>query len=303
MHEGLQKLWVVVGPTASGKTALAIQLAERCKGEVVSADSVQIYRHFDIGSGKPSREELARVRHHLIGDVDPTTDIDASTFATMADTAIDDIVTRGKQPIVCGGTFLWVRALLFGLAKAPPADASIRAEHKNFVEQFGRAALHAKLEHVDSESFRRLNPNDFVRVSRALEVMELTGKALSDFQSDHGFRTPRYDYRLIGVGLTAEELTARISKRVQGMLEQGWENEVSSLLARGYADTRPMASVGYRQVADNVRSGSPMARAELLEAIVRVTRVFARRQRTWLRDEPVQWLASAHGVEELLDWA
>ncbi len=218
----------------------------------------------------------------------------------MADRAIEDIVARGKQPIVCGGTFLWVRALLFGLAKAPPADSNVRTAHKAFVEEFGRAALHAKLQSVDPESYRRLNANDFVRVSRALEVVELTGKALSEFQADHGFKTPRYHFRLIGVRLTAEELTARIATRVRSMLELGWEAEVRQLLAQGYGDTRPMASVGYRQVAENVRAEVPMDRDALLEAVVRVTRVFARRQRTWLRDEPVQWLAPGTDLDESL---
>jgi tRNA dimethylallyltransferase len=302
MRDSLVKVWVVVGPTASGKTALAIELAERCNGEVVNADSVQIYRHFDIGSGKPSAEELARVRHHLIGEVDPKQEVDASRYADLADACIADITRRSKQAIVCGGTFLWVRALLFGLAKAPPADASIRAQHTSFVEQFGRAALHAKLEVPDPESFRRLKPNDFVRVSRALEVLELTGTPLSDFHAEHGFKTPRYDFKLVGVQLTPEELTNRIQARVRGMLEMGWEDEVKDLLAQGYGQTRPMASVGYRQVANNLTSATPLNRSDLFHAVVRVTRIFARRQRTWLRDEPVQWLPPFSRIENLNPW-
>lgn len=285
----LQKLWVVVGPTASGKTALAIELAEQLNGEIVGADSVQIYRHFDIGSGKPSAEELARVPHHLIGVVDPAEDIDASRFAELADAAIADIVARGKVPIVCGGTFLWVRALLYGLVKAPPGNDAIRQEHARFVEAHGRAALHARLRETDPHSFARLNPNDFVRVSRALEVLELTGAPLSQLQAEHGFRHPRYDFQMTGVRHTADELTARITRRVTAMLEQGWEDEVRHLLSQGYADTRPMASVGYRQVALAVTSNAPPSRAQLCEEVVKVTRIFARRQRTWLREQPVLW--------------
>jgi tRNA dimethylallyltransferase len=299
MGEALEKLWVVVGPTASGKTALAIELAERCNGEVVSADSVQIYRYFDIGSGKPSAEELTRVPHHLIGEIEPTQDIDASTFAALADARINDILARGKRPIVCGGTFLWVRALLFGLAEAPPADAALRAQHAAFVAQFGRAALHSKLQNTDPESFRRLNPNDFVRVSRALEVLELSGRTLSEFHAVHGFRTPRYASQLVGLRLSPDELTTRIYARVRLMLEAGWESEVLELLARGYESTRPMSSVGYRQVAESLKAPSPMSRQELLDAVVRVTRIFARRQRTWLRDQPVHWLTPGAGTSEL----
>lgn len=258
-------------------------------GEIVGADSVQIYRHFDIGSGKPSAEELARVPHHLIGVVDPTEDIDASRFAELADQAIADIVARGKTPIVCGGTFLWVRALLYGLVKAPPGDDAIRQHHAEFVEANGRAALHERLRETDPESFARLNPNDFVRVSRALEVLELTGAPLSQLQAEHGFRHPRYDFQMTGVRHTADELTARITRRVSTMLEQGWEDEVRHLLAQGYSETRPMASVGYRQVALAVTSEAPPTRAQLCEEVVKVTRIFARRQRTWLREQPVIW--------------
>lgn len=297
--EGMKKpeLWVVVGPTASGKTALAIDIAERVNGEVVSADSVQIYRYFDIGSGKPSAEELARVPHHLIGAVEPTDDIDASRFADLADVAIADITGRGKVPVVCGGTFLWARALLYGLAKAPPGNEEIRKEHSRFVELHGRAALHERLRESDPESYLRLNPNDFVRVSRALEVLELTGATLSQLQAEHGFRTARYDFRLVGIRHSAEELTARITRRVTAMLEQGWEDEVRGLLARGFGETRPMTSVGYRQVSLAVSSANAPTRSELRDEIVKVTRVFARRQRTWLREQAVRWLADGEPFE------
>ncbi len=285
------KIWVVVGPTASGKTALAIDIAAQVNGEIIGADSVQIYRYFDIGSGKPSADELTQVPHHLIGVVEPAEEIDASRFAELADDVIADVTARGKTPVICGGTFLWVRALLYGLVKAPPGNEAIRREHALFVEQNGRAALHELLRERDPQSHTRLNPNDFVRVSRALEVLELTGAPLSRLQAEHGFRTPRYEFELVGIQHSAEELTARITRRVANMLEQGWEAEVRSLLERGYGQTRPMASVGYRQVALAVQAPEPPTRSELLDEVVRVTRVFARRQRTWLREQPVRWLA------------
>lgn len=292
-----RQLWVVVGPTASGKTALALELAERLQGEIVGADSVQIYRHFDIGSGKPSASELAHVAHHLVGVVEPTEEIDASRFAELADRAIEDIIARGKTPIVCGGTFLWVRALLHGLVKAPPANEEIRRQHARFVESHGRLALHERLRELDPESHARLNPNDFVRVSRALEVLELSGAPLSQLQAEHGFRTPRYAFRLFGVKHTPEQLTERITQRVAGMLEQGWEDEVRELLRRGFGETRPMASVGYRQVALAVQATDAPSRAELLQEVVKVTRIFARRQRTWLREQPVHWLEPGRRLE------
>src|SRR3954447_25898567 len=178
-------LWVVVGPTASGKTSLAIELCEKYDGEIVSADSVQVYRHFEVGTGKPSAEERARARHHLIDVIEPSEPMDAARFADLAELAIADIRARGKRPIVCGGTFLWVRALIHGLVPAPPADAGLRARHQARVNDVGRAGLHADLARVDPEAARRLAPNDFVRVSRALEVFELTGVRMSDWQAEH----------------------------------------------------------------------------------------------------------------------
>jgi len=188
-HPG--ELLALVGATASGKTALAVALAERLGGEVVSADSVQIYRGFDVGSGKPDADELARAPHHLVSAVDPLEHVDAAVWADRAARAVDEIRARGRVPILCGGTFLWVKALLFGLAEAPPADARLRARHRAIAERDGRAGLHARLAAVDAESAERLHPYDFVRVSRALEVFELTGRPMSAWQREHAFARTR----------------------------------------------------------------------------------------------------------------
>lgn len=286
-----EPLWVVVGPTASGKTSLAIELCEAHEGEIVSADSVQVYRHFDIGSGKPSAEERARARHHLIDVIEPHEPMDAARFAELAELAISDIRARGKRPIVCGGTFLWVRALIHGLVPAPPADAELRARHQTRVDEAGRAGLHQDLSRVDPEAAQRLAPNDFVRVSRALEVHELTGVTMTQWQAQHGFKTERHPARLLGVKREKDELDRLIAARVNGMLRAGWVEEARALLERGFADTRPFAAVGYKQVALAVQSGAAIDLVELELQIYRATRVFARRQRTWLRDQPVEWLA------------
>jgi tRNA dimethylallyltransferase len=290
----LPRLIAIVGPTASGKTDLACSLAERHDGEVVSADSVQIYRYFDIGSGKPTVEERRGIPHHLLDAVAPDEPMDASVFAASATRHIDAILARGRLPIVCGGTFLWMKALLYGLAPAPPKDEAIRERHKQVVEAHGRAALHGRLREVDPAAHARLNPNDTVRVSRALEVYELTGESLTSFQSKHGFSTPRYRVEMVGVEWPAEALKQRIERRVREMLERGWLKEVEDLLARGYAETRPMSSVGYAQVSAALCSSEPLDREALVQAISRVTRIFSRRQRTWLRDRDVRWLAPEH---------
>jgi tRNA dimethylallyltransferase len=282
------ELLVVVGPTATGKTELAIQLAERLGGEVISADSVQIYREFDRGSGKPTAEERARAPHHLIDLFDPLSPIDAQRFVDLADTSITEIRARGRAPIICGGTFLWVKALLAGLAPAPPADPAVRARHAAIVQAEGRASLHAMLATVDPESAARLAPNDYVRVSRALEIHEISGRPQSAWHADHGFRVARHRARLVGVFRERDELDQRIAARTEAWLAAGWIDEVESLIARGYGDARAMGSVGYRQVHEHVEG--KLARAELGPAIVRATRIFVRRQRTWLRDQPVRWV-------------
>jgi len=276
------ELLVVVGPTASGKTELALRLAEQMNGEVIGADSVQIYRDYDIGSGKPTAEERARAPYHLISCADPLAPIDAATYAEMAERAIEDVLRRGRTPIVCGGTFLWIKSLVWGLAPAPPADMEIRKKHATFAEEKGRAALHAELAKVDPESAARLAPNDLVRVSRALEIYELSGKPQSVFFAAHGFRQEKHPAQLLAVASGRDKLDENIRKRAQRWLDSGWIEEVRALLSRGHAEARPMGSVGYKQVRAFVEG--ELREAELLESIVRATRVFARRQRTWLRD-------------------
>lgn len=287
-REKPERLLCVVGPTASGKTELAIATCEEIGGEIVSADSVQIYRGFDIGSGKPSAEERARAPHHLIDVLDPLETADAMTFAGLAERAVEDIRSRGKVPVLCGGTYFWVRALVIGLAPAPSADEAVRARHRALVEERGRAALHEELARVDPASAARLHPNDVLRVSRALEVHELSGRTMSEHHAEHGFRAHRMESAMIGVTTTSEVLTERITARARAWLERGWVEEVRDLVARGYGDTRAMASVGYKEVHAHVTGTLP--RESLLEAIVQSTRTFARKQRTWLRSAPVEWL-------------
>ena len=283
----------VVGPTASGKSALAMSLCRRLDGELVSADSVQVYRRFDIGSAKPTAAERAEVRHHLVDIFDPLDPVDVARFVQLARASIEDIVARGKRPVLCGGTFLWVRALVYGLADAPAADEGIRARHRAEAERHGRPWLHERLREVDPASHARLAPNDLVRVSRALEVYELTGKPLSALQAEHGFRSAAYDVRFVAVRRERVQLAERIEQRVTRMLEQGWLEEVRGLLADGYGKARALRSVGYRQVADALQSGAPIERAQLAASVSQATRVFVRRQLTWLRDEPVCWIDPA----------
>ncbi len=291
-------LLVIVGPTASGKTEFAVRLCEKLNGEIVSADSVQVYRYFNCGTGKPSSEECSRARHHLVDILEPLEGIDAAGWAERAEASLELVRSRGKVPIVCGGSYLWVRALLYGLVDAPAASPEIRERHRALTETEGRSALHEQLLKCDPVMGRRLNPNDFVRVSRALEVHELTGTPMSQWQAEHGFREKKHSYQLLGLHRERDELDQRIEQRTEKMLGSGWIEEVRDLIERGYGSARAMGSVGYRQLRDAVFSGH-LEPAPLHEAIVRATRVFVRRQRTWLRDEPVRWIRPA-GIDECL---
>jgi tRNA dimethylallyltransferase len=284
-------LLVIVGPTASGKTELALRLAGERPAEIVSADSVQVYRHFNVGTSKPDAEQRARAVHHLIDCIEPLEPMDAARWAELAEAAIADIRSRGKVPIVCGGSFLYIKALLFGLAPAPPADQALRRRHQERAVRDGRAVLHVELSRVDPATAARLSPNDLVRVSRALEVYELTGIPMGQWQMRHGFGERRYDAKLVGVKWPRAELDRRIYERAAVMLHQGWIAEVNQLLMAGYGAARAMRSVGYRQIAEALRAGPLTDPSDLLDSIAQKTRVFARHQRTWLRDQPVLWLS------------
>lgn len=284
-----EPLLVVVGPTGSGKSELALELASRLDGEIVSADSVQVYRHFDIGSGKLRESERRGIPHHGLDVLEPDQEIDASGFGELGNQWIQGIRARGRVPIVCGGTFLWIRALVHGLVPVPPKNEALREQHRRRVETEGRAALHAELVAVDPVAAQRLNPNDSVRVSRALEVFALTGRPLSALQAEHAFREQRHRPLYVGID-HGPSLDARLEARVATMLDQGFVEEVESLCRRGYREARAMTSVGYRQVLMLLGQEPRPERDVFAREIVRAMRVFARRQRTWLKERGVTWL-------------
>lgn len=282
------ELLAIVGETASGKTALAIELARAHDGEIIGADSVQVYRGFDIGSGKPLPIELRGVVHHMLDVADPTEEFDAARFVELADAAIADVRARGKVPIVCGGTYLWVRALLHGLAAAPRAPKELRAELQAEAAALGSPQLHQRLAAVDPASAARLHPNDAVRIVRALEVHAMTGRPLSEWQAEHGFRTQRYRARQVAIRHPREVIEARIERRIDGMLAAGWIDEVRGLVAR-YPGARALNAVGYAELRAHLAGEI----GDVRTAIVRATKIFARRQRTWLAKAPVTWLTDS----------
>lgn len=288
-------LLIIVGPTAVGKTGLAIGLARRFDAEIVGADSVQIYRGLDVGSAKPTPEEQAQARHHMVDVADPTEQFSAARFAEMADVAIADITGRGKRVILAGGTGLYVRALLHGLATAPPADEEIRANLRGQWDEQGPAVMHKRLAAMDPAAASRLHPNDRQRVLRALEVCQATGRPLSDWQAEHQFRELRYRHALVGLDRPRQELYKRIELRSRLMWDGGLVEETKALLDAGTSpDAHGLDSLGYRQAVAFLRSG--MGREEAIAETIKQTKAYAKRQLTWFRGmDGIKW----HSPEDI----
>jgi tRNA dimethylallyltransferase len=293
------RLVVIVGPTGAGKTRLAMQLAEHMGGEVVSADSQQVYAGMDIGTGKVTPEERARVPHHVVDVVRPDEDMTAQRFVELADRAIADAAARGKHVIVCGGTGLYVRALLLGLFAGPPASPELRAELTEVARRDGVAALHAELARVDPASAAKIDRNDEKRIVRAVEVYRLTGEPMSAHQARHDHRsTPRrYQARLVGLAPERDALYRAIDQRVEAMIEAGLEREVATLRALGYLPPlRSQQAIGYAELHD--AADGRVTRARAIELIKRNSRHYARRQLSWYRaDHTIGWYADPGAVD------
>jgi tRNA dimethylallyltransferase len=291
------RLLVIAGPTASGKTALAVALAERLGGEVVNADSQQVYRGLDVGTAKPTPAERARVPHHLLDVVEPGEGMDAARFAALADAAIAEIAARGRLPIVAGGTGLYVRALLHGVVPAPGRDPALRARLEEEALRLGRPALHARLAAVDPEAAARIRPNDLVRVVRALEIAA-GGRRPSELHAAHAFREDRYDATILALDPPRAELHARIDARVREMFAAGLLEETRSLLARSGGALPGRLPIGYAEAAEHLGGALPLE-----EAVRRVQvahRRYARRQVIWLRRERgVEWIAPPYDLDAL----
>lgn len=259
---------VIAGPTASGKSAVALEIAQRWNGVIVSADAMQVYRRMDVGTASPSKEELDSVQHFGIDILEPHEAFSAAAFLDLVDAAI----ASGKPVIVAGGTSMYLRALVRGLAKTPPVDARLR-------ETLGqREDLHAALASVDPALAARLHPNDTVRILRGLEVFEQSGRTLSSIQEEHEQQPPRL--HTVGVWLDRTDLYERIDSRVHSMMDRGYVQEVEALLASGVdRHTASMKTLGYRYLCDHLLDGFPLDEATRLT--MRDTRHFARKQRNW----------------------
>jgi len=280
---------LILGVTASGKGRLAFELAKTLAGEIVSIDSMKVYRRMDIGTAKPPKEARDQVPYHLIDVVEPSEAFSVGRFLTLANTAIEDIHSRNKSVIAVGGTALYIKALLYGLFNGPGADPQIRAELKTRAEAEGPQPLHEELKKVDPAAASRVSPNDAKRIIRALEVFQLTGKPISSFQTQWNHRTTD-DWMIIGLKREKNQESKRINARVKKMIEQGLVDEVKGLLA----EVKPLSeqarcAIGYEEIIDYLADKTTLDDA--IELIKKNTRKLAKAQRTWFKTFPsVRWL-------------
>ena len=283
------KVLTLVGPTASGKTRLAVELARRFGGEVVSCDSMQIYRHMDIGTAKPTAEEMAGVPHHMLDVADPAENYSVARFVEQASACVDDILSRGRLPILAGGTGLYRDALLAGRTFAP-FSGRYRAELQRRAAAGELPQLYEELGKIDPDRAAKLDPADEKRIIRALEIWYETGKTMTEHDEESRRAPPRYEAVSIGLAFTRrEDMWERIDARVDQMMAAGLADEVSALMDRGVPPTcTAMQAIGYKELAAALGSGRPLE--EAAEEIKLRSRQYAKRQLTWFRRDPtIHW--------------
>ncbi|OEU72775.1 MAG: tRNA (adenosine(37)-N6)-dimethylallyltransferase MiaA [Desulfuromonadales bacterium C00003068] len=293
-------LVVICGPTAGGKTALALHLAEHFGLEIVSADSRQVYRGMDIGTAKASVEERAKVRHHLIDVVEPEEDFTASDFIVQGRAALHEIADRGHLPLVAGGTGFYIEALLRGLVDAPSADPALRQELAEWERKHGSGSLHSRLQAVDPVMAIRLTPLDQVRIIRALEVYYQSGQRLSDLQEQHA--AVQSPYRVLSIGLAPQRdlLYNRIDQRVDEMMQAGLLKETETLLEQGYSPgLKALKTIGYQECVNHLAGNASFQ--DTINLIQRNSRRYAKRQLTWFRkNNEIIWLDSPREFAKVL---
>jgi tRNA dimethylallyltransferase len=279
------KIIVICGPTALGKTSLAINLARMFNGEIIGADSMQIYRYMDIGTAKPTKDEQSRVPHHMIDLVDPDEHFHAGQFAEMGHKNIMNLHARGVVPFVVGGTGFYIKALVSGLFEAGPSDIHMRSRLREQARICGADSLYERLRRYDPDTAQRIHPRDTYRIIRALEIYELTGRSMAALQREHGFKDKRFEVLKIGLHINREALYERINHRADVMMASGFADEVRRLLDMGYRDDlKSMRSIGYRHLVDFIKGRCPWD--ETVRILKRDTRRYAKRQLTWFKADP-----------------
>jgi len=285
------KIIVIGGPTATGKTKLSVELAKSYNGEIVSADSVQIYKRLDIGSAKPTKEEMEGIPHHLIDIIEPTDSFSVYDFTEHAKVAIDDIASRGKLPIIVGGTGLYISSLVDNVSFAEGEnDLSLREKLNTEATEIGADAMHERLSEIDPEAAEKIHPNNIKRVVRALEIYYQTGKTMTEHNAVSKLTESPYDAKMYALTSEREIIYNRIDKRVDIMVENGLLEEVSSLLASGVTrDMQSMQAIGYKEIVAYLEG--EISKEAAIDAVKQNSRRYAKRQLTWFRrDERYTWL-------------
>ncbi len=293
----MEPLTILVGPTAVGKTAISIPVAQQLQAEILNVDSRQLYRHMPIGTARPTALERAQVRHHLLDLLSPDQPSSAAEFVEAAEHALQDVWQRGRRPLIVAGSGLYLQALLYGLMPVPAAHPPLREVLHTYADRHGTAALHRWLQRLDPLAAADYHPHDRIRAVRAIEVTFLTGVPFSTHRQRHRQQGARYPYVAIGLTRCRAELDQRIEARTEAMLTAGWLTEVEALLRRGYnRSSHAMNSLGYRELM--AYSDGHSSWPETVQAIVKSTRQFAKRQLTWFRKLPhITWL-NLSGLEE-----
>ncbi len=297
-----QKLIVVAGPTASGKTGLAIEIAKAVGGEIVGADSMQIYKYMDIGAAKPTAEERSAAPHHMIDFLEPDAEYSVADYTEQAHKVIAEIASKGKLPVMCGGTGLYINSVVDDVTFGEfDTDYEMRAELEALAKKEGAQKLLDILGEFDPESAARLHPNNLRRIVRAIEFYRVTGVTISEHQKMTKQRESRYEPLMISVMWDREKLYERINRRVDIMIEDGLLDEVRSLMDKGYTkELNSMKGIGYKEVMDYLNGEIPYE--EMVETVKQSSRRYAKRQLTWFRrDERIHWVSSENAVNEALE--
>ncbi|HZG59872.1 MAG TPA: tRNA (adenosine(37)-N6)-dimethylallyltransferase MiaA [Anoxybacillus sp.] len=283
-----EKLVVIIGPTAVGKTKLSIELAKRLNGEIISGDSMQVYKGMDIGTAKIKPEEMEGIPHHLIDIKEPTESFSVAEFQQMVRPLISEITKRDKLPMIVGGTGLYIQSVIYDYQFSDaPSDDNYRRKLEKFALEHGAVALHEKLKEIDPQSAERIHPNNVRRVIRAMEIFHCTGKTMTEWQKQ---QTPDllYDVALIGLTMEREQLYRRINERVDQMMAEGLLDEVKTLYESGVRDCQSIQAIGYKEIYEYL--DGRISLAEAVEQLKQNSRRYAKRQLTWFRNKmPVQW--------------
>jgi tRNA dimethylallyltransferase len=291
LEDKLDNVIVILGPTASGKTKLSIELAKDIRGEIVSADSMQIYKYMDIGTAKPDEEEKQGIKHYLIDEATPDSEFSVARFQQLAKNYIDDIIDRSKVPIVSGGTGLYIDSLIYNIEFGDTiCDWELREKLKNEALEKGNEYLHNKLKEIDPEAAEKIHMNNVKRVIRAIEVYTYTKKTISMHQKESRRNPPKYNFTIFGLRMDREKLYERINQRVDLMMEKGLVQEVKKLVEMGYDNsTIAMQGIGYKEILSYLKGEITLD--EAIYVLKRDTRHYAKRQLTWFnRMEDVTWI-------------